>query len=40
MGFALPGALGIKLAALEKDVVAVVGDGAFMMGPSALTTSV
>ena len=40
MGFGLPGALGLKLAAPEKDVVAVVGDGAFMMVASALSTSV
>lgn len=40
MGFALPGALGIKLSAPEKDVVAVVGDGSFMMVPSSLITSV
>ena len=40
MGFALPGALGIKLASPDKDVVVIVGDGSFMMVPSALITSV
>jgi len=40
MGFALPGALGIKLAEPDRDVVALVGDGSFMMVNSALTTSV
>ena len=40
MGFALPGALGIKLASPDKDVVVIVGDGSFMMVPSALITSI
>ena len=39
MGFGLPGALGIKLAAPEKDVIAIVGDGSFLMVSSALSTS-
>lgn len=39
MGFGLPGALGLKLAAPEKDVIAIVGDGSFLMVSSALSTS-
>ena len=40
MGFGLPGALGLKLAAPEKDVIAIVGDGSFLMVYSALSTSI
>lgn len=40
MGFALPGALGIKLAEPNREVVALVGDGSFMMVNSALITSI
>jgi acetolactate synthase-1/2/3 large subunit len=40
MGFALPGALGIKLADPTKDVVTIIGDGSFMMVPSTIITSV
>lgn len=40
MGFGLPGALGLKLAAPEKDVIAIVGDGSFLMVSSALSTSI
>lgn len=31
MGFALPAAIGAKLAAMDKDVIAIVGDGGFQM---------
>lgn len=40
MGFALPGALGVKLARPESRVLAVVGDGAFMMNSQEIETAV
>jgi acetolactate synthase I/II/III large subunit len=40
MGFALPGALGVKLARPESKVLAVVGDGAFMMNSQEIETAV
>lgn len=38
MGFALPAALGAKMGAPEKDVVAVIGDGGFQMTIQELAT--
>jgi acetolactate synthase-1/2/3 large subunit len=40
MGFALPGALGVKLARPEAKVLAAVGDGAFMMNSQEIETAV
>jgi acetolactate synthase-1/2/3 large subunit len=40
MGFAVAGSLGAKLAAPDRPVVAVCGDGAFMMNASAVLTAV
>src|ERR1700739_300899 len=40
MGFALPGALGVRLARPEAKVLAVVGDGAFMMNSQEIETAV
>ncbi|CAM3229048.1 acetolactate synthase large subunit [Mycobacterium intermedium] len=40
MGFALPGALGVKLAKPDAKVLAVVGDGAFMMNSQEIETAV
>lgn len=40
MGFAVCGALGAKLAAPERPVVSLCGDGAFMMNSSAVLTAV
>lgn len=40
MGFALPGALGVKLARPQAKVLAVVGDGAFMMNSQEIETAV
>ncbi|CPR00868.1 acetolactate synthase [Mycobacterium bohemicum DSM 44277] len=40
MGFALPGALGVKLARSESKVLAVVGDGAFLMNSQEIETAV
>ncbi len=38
MGFALPAAIGAKLAAPEREVVAVIGDGGFQMTSQELGT--
>ncbi|MBV9351030.1 MAG: acetolactate synthase large subunit [Mycobacterium sp.] len=40
MSFALPGALGVKLAQPECNVLAVVGDGAFLMNSQEIETAV
>ncbi|OMC22305.1 acetolactate synthase large subunit [Mycobacterium sp. SP-6446] len=40
MSFALPGALGVKLARPDCKVLAVVGDGAFMMSSQEIETAV
>jgi acetolactate synthase-1/2/3 large subunit len=40
MGFSLPGALGVKLAEPESKVLAVVGDGAFLMNSQEIETAV
>jgi acetolactate synthase-1/2/3 large subunit len=40
MGFALPGALGVKLARPDAKVLAVAGDGAFMMNSQEVETAV
>jgi hypothetical protein len=40
MGFALPGAIAIKLAHPEQKVIAVMGDGAFLMNSQELETAV
>jgi len=40
MGFALPGALGVALAEPEVKVLAVVGDGAFLMHSQEIETAV
>ncbi|MEM3326218.1 MAG: thiamine pyrophosphate-dependent enzyme, partial [Thermoproteus sp.] len=40
MGFAFPAALGAKVAAPERDVYAVLGDGEFMMTVQDLETAV
>ncbi|AGZ51736.1 acetolactate synthase large subunit [Mycobacterium kansasii] len=40
MGFALPGVIGVKLARPEARVLAVVGDGAFLMNSQEIETAV
>ena len=40
MGFSLPAALGVKLAYPDRQVIAVVGDGDFMMTMQELATAV
>ena len=40
MGYELPGAMGVKLAAPERDVFAMVGDGSYLMMPGELATAV
>jgi acetolactate synthase I/II/III large subunit len=40
MGFALPGALGVRIAMPETKVLAVVGDGAFLMNSQEIETAV
>jgi acetolactate synthase I/II/III large subunit len=40
MGFGVAGCLGARLAAPDRPVVSVVGDGGFLMNPSAVATAV
>jgi len=40
MGYEIAGALGVKLAAPERDVYALVGDGSYLMLSEAIVTSI
>jgi 3D-(3,5/4)-trihydroxycyclohexane-1,2-dione acylhydrolase (decyclizing) len=40
MGYEIPGGMGIKLAAPERDVYVMIGDGSYLMLPGDLTTAV
>jgi len=40
MGYEIPGAIGVKLAAPERQVFALVGDGSYLMLPGELVTAV
>jgi 3D-(3,5/4)-trihydroxycyclohexane-1,2-dione acylhydrolase (decyclizing) len=40
MGYEIPGGLGVKLAAPEREVYVVIGDGSFLMMPQDIVTSV
>jgi 3D-(3,5/4)-trihydroxycyclohexane-1,2-dione acylhydrolase (decyclizing) len=40
MGYEIPGGLGVKLAAPEREVYVIVGDGSYLMLPGELVTAV
>ncbi len=40
MGYEIPGAIGVKLAAPEREVFVLVGDGSYLMLPGELATAV
>jgi 3D-(3,5/4)-trihydroxycyclohexane-1,2-dione acylhydrolase (decyclizing) len=40
MGYEIPGGMGVKMAAPEREVFVMVGDGSYMMMPSELATAV
>src|SRR5204863_6985812 len=40
MGYEIPGGIGIKLAAPERDVFVLVGDGSYLMLPGELVTAI
>src|SRR6202044_4240234 len=40
MGYEIAGAMGVKLAAPEKEVICFIGDGSYMMANSELATAV
>jgi 3D-(3,5/4)-trihydroxycyclohexane-1,2-dione acylhydrolase (decyclizing) len=40
MGYEIPGGMGVKLAAPEREVYVLVGDGSYLMLPGELVTSV
>jgi 3D-(3,5/4)-trihydroxycyclohexane-1,2-dione acylhydrolase (decyclizing) len=40
MGYEIPGAMGVKLAAPERDVFVLIGDGSYLMMPGELATAV
>ena len=40
MGYELPASLGVKMAAPESEVVAIIGDGTFQMAPQEIATIV
>lgn len=40
MGYEIPAAIGVKLAAPERDVWALVGDGTYLMMPTEIVTAV
>jgi 3D-(3,5/4)-trihydroxycyclohexane-1,2-dione acylhydrolase (decyclizing) len=40
MGYEIPGGMGAKLAAPEREVFVLVGDGSYLMGPGELVTAV
>ena len=40
MGYEIPGGMGVKLAAPERDVYVLVGDGSYLMSPGELVTAV
>lgn len=40
MGYEIPGGIGVKMAAPEREVFVMVGDGSYMMMPTELATAV
>jgi 3D-(3,5/4)-trihydroxycyclohexane-1,2-dione acylhydrolase (decyclizing) len=40
MGYEIPGGMGVKMAAPDREVFVMVGDGSYMMMPSELATAV
>jgi 3D-(3,5/4)-trihydroxycyclohexane-1,2-dione acylhydrolase (decyclizing) len=40
MGYEIPGGLGVKLAAPEREVYVLVGDGSYLMSPGELVTAI
>ena len=40
MGYEIPGGMGVKLAAPDREVFVFVGDGSYLMGPGELVTAV
>jgi 3D-(3,5/4)-trihydroxycyclohexane-1,2-dione acylhydrolase (decyclizing) len=40
MGYEIPGGMGVKLAAPERDVFVMIGDGSYLMLPGELATAV
>ncbi|HET8980326.1 MAG TPA: 3D-(3,5/4)-trihydroxycyclohexane-1,2-dione acylhydrolase (decyclizing) [Solirubrobacteraceae bacterium] len=40
MGYEIPGAMGVKLAAPEREVLVLIGDGSYLMLPGELVTAV
>jgi 3D-(3,5/4)-trihydroxycyclohexane-1,2-dione acylhydrolase (decyclizing) len=40
MGYEIPGGIGVKLAAPEREVYVMVGDGSYLMSPGELATAV
>jgi 3D-(3,5/4)-trihydroxycyclohexane-1,2-dione acylhydrolase (decyclizing) len=40
MGYEIPGGIGVKLAAPERDVFVLIGDGSYLMLPGELVTAV
>jgi len=40
MGYEIPGGIGARIAAPERDVFVMVGDGSFLMAPGELTTAI
>jgi 3D-(3,5/4)-trihydroxycyclohexane-1,2-dione acylhydrolase (decyclizing) len=40
MGYEIPGGIGVRLAAPDREVYVMVGDGSYMMGPTELATAV
>jgi 3D-(3,5/4)-trihydroxycyclohexane-1,2-dione acylhydrolase (decyclizing) len=40
MGYEIPGGIGVRVAAPDREVYVMVGDGSYMMGPTELATAV